>query len=141
MIPAPRGLAARYKNANSTHHTYLPLVAFDDEGRPLVVSEKTGELVRADRYRNFDGVEPHPHADLVAIVPADGWRVAWKTASGGEWSQPLVGWGLKADGTVVPLDCDPAGYVDDFGDSATHTYRIYHPDADPTPDADAEAPR
>ncbi|MFY1589127.1 hypothetical protein ACN267_32245 [Micromonospora sp. WMMD734] len=139
MIPAPRGLAARYKRANSTHHIHLPLVAFDDEGHPLVVSEKTGALVRADRSRDFDGVEPYPYSELVAIAPAGGWRVAWKTASGGEWSQPLVGWGLKADGTVVPLDADPGGFVDDFGDSPTHTYRIYHPDADPTPDAEGSA--
>lgn len=70
---------------------------------------------------------------VVALIPGDGWRVAFSDDDGQEWSQRLVGWGLRVDGCVVPLDTDSGGIVEDL--TATGgTWHVYHPDeAKPRP--------
>ncbi|MEV5691133.1 hypothetical protein [Micromonospora globbae] len=138
MIPAPRGLVARYKHTNPDHYTTKPVVAFDDDGRPLIMHETNNRLTPADIYSNFADVAEDPCPNIVAIMPAGGWRVAYATDDGGEWSTPLVGWGVKADGTVVPLDCDPDGNVEDF-DHLGGKWRIYHPDAKPSTEQEKTA--
>jgi hypothetical protein len=62
MIPAPPAIAARYRyeTANGeTRWTHDRIVAFDDEGAPLVLGER--ELERADET----GIAP-----VLAPVPA-----------------------------------------------------------------------
>ena len=72
--------------------------------------------------------DTHPDK-IVSIIPGDGWRVEWSPDNAPKWSQPLVGWGLTADGDVVPLDVDSTGMVEPVGSVATPA-RIYHPQAD-----------
>jgi hypothetical protein len=86
-------------------------------------------LVEANTFANYDGFGEDPYPPLVAIMPGGGWRVEWTDTEGRKSSQPLVGWGLKATGEVVPLDTDSQGIVDDM-DNSGGKYRIYHPDAD-----------
>ncbi len=133
MIPAPPGLAARYKHAQpKTHWTHRRVVAFDDDWKPLVITDDH-RLEYASRYSNFDGITDCHDDDgpYTAIMPAGGWRIEY-TGSDGTWSEPLVGWALK-DGGVVPLSADCTGIVDDL-DHFGGDYRIYHPDAtDPEP--------
>jgi hypothetical protein len=133
MIPAPRGLTARYKQDESPlAWDYKPVIAFGDDGHPLIVGEgkRDRNLVRADTYANYDGLGDDLYPAIVALLPAGGWRVAWSRDDGqGEWSQPLVGWGLKADGSVVPLDTDGTGCVEEL-DSPRGKYRVYHPGAE-----------
>jgi hypothetical protein len=75
--------------------------------------------------RNADAVgEP----TVVALIPAAGWRVGWRSDDGQEWTQPLVGWGLRDDGSVVPLDTDCNGLVEALTEVGG-TWRVYHPDA------------
>jgi hypothetical protein len=76
-------------------------------------------------------------ATVVALIPAAGWRVTWRADDGQEWTQPLVGWGLRDDGLVVPLDTDCNGLVEPLTE-VVGTWRVYHPDAtEPEPVAPA----
>ena len=130
MIPAPPGLVALFKYDKSPSSS-MPIVAFDDDGHPLVIDENGKrnkvQLVHADAWSNYDGMAEDPHPPISALLPAGGWRVEFTETDGAKWSEPLVGWGLKA-GVVVPLTTDIDGTVDDF-DLYSGTYRIYHPDA------------
>ena len=49
---------------------------------------------------------------IVQLIPADGWVAVYKDDDT-ELRAPLVGWALRRDGQVVPLDTDPAGDVGD----------------------------
>lgn len=80
MIPAPPNLVASYKHEEPMHHrTEKQIVAFDDDGSPLVIGDGSKQqdrrLVRADRYRNYDGITEDPHPRTVALLPAGGWRI------------------------------------------------------------------
>jgi hypothetical protein len=134
VIPAPPGLVALYKHDSPEHHTEMTIVAFDDDGHPLVI-DKNGkrnktQLIRADSWANYDGMADDPYPSITAIMPAGGWRVEWTDSDGTIWSEPLAGWGLKGD-AVVPLSTDSTGLVDDF-DLVGGKWRIYHPDATAT---------
>jgi hypothetical protein len=128
MIPAPAGLVAKYKGADDTK----PVLAFDDEGRAMVLGDRG--LVYADGYygRELDHISDY-HSDptLAGLIPAGGWRIEHTGQDGAKWSQPLVGWGLRVDGTVVPLDTDDGGNVDSLAEVGG-TWRVYHPDATET---------
>lgn len=67
---------------------------------------------------------------IVALLPADGWRVEWtQSKTSPFWSQPLVGWGLRADGRVVALEADTSGVVTAVN-SLDHYRHVYHPSAE-----------
>lgn len=138
MIPAPKGLAAHFTGPGSDR----PVIAFTDDGVPLIVSptkHHNQTLVPANRYTNYEGVGTDPCPDIVQIMTAGGWRVETTLDDGTTRDEPLVGWGLKANGQVVPLDVDETGHVDDF-DLRGDTYRIYHPSTSETnPHAAAKA--
>jgi hypothetical protein len=140
LIPAPAGIVARYRHEDDgrVHFTEKAVIAFDDDGYALVISDKTGQsagrLVRADTYRNFSSLSDNPeYADYMTLIPAGGWRVELTGKDGSRWSEPLVGWALNTDGTVVSLSTDSTGSVDDFDLYVKDGYRIYHPDQWDTP--------
>ena len=71
---------------------------------------------------NKPALEPE---DIIALIPAGGWRGRWVDNDGIEYSEPLVAWGLQADGDIVPLETDSAGMVL----KAASNVETYHPDA------------
>jgi hypothetical protein len=115
MIPAPRGLVALYRCEDGRSTQERTVIAFDDEGYPLVIGGLDGRrsLVRAASFDGYDGTEESLYAPVVALLPAEGWRVEWIKDGDSEWSQPLVGWGLRANGSVVPLVIDADCHVDE----------------------------
>lgn len=118
------------------------MIAFDDDGTPMIVGERGKDerrLVPAGTYANYDGISHDPYPNIISMIPANGWRIGYKDKDGSEWSQPLVGWGLKADGEIVPLDADSSGLVDDCEGQAEGSYRIYHPEHESS-DVDGSAP-
>lgn len=129
MFPAPRGLVALFKHemGGKVHHTDKPVVAFDEDGRPYVVPETGARLIPAESIRNYDGMGEDPYPPIVSLIPAGGWRVEY-TGDTGTWSEPLAGWGLRANGDVVPLETDSTGLVDT---SDSGNFRIYHPEQTP----------
>jgi hypothetical protein len=77
LIPAPRGLTARYKDGDSKHWHHKPVIAFDDDGHPLVIGDgkRDRSLIRADSYVNYGGLGDDPYPAVIALLPAGGWRV------------------------------------------------------------------
>ena len=128
MIPAPPGLVASYRTAGSPRSD-LDVVAFDDVGFAMVSGEK-GQLVRATSLEGFlSVVDVGAEQRITAIAPGGGWRVEYAaTNAGGVRSAPLIGWGVRGDGQVVPLDLDESGEVVETELSSDLVARIYHPD-------------
>lgn len=87
------------------------VVAFDDEGEPLVVRD--GKLAPASDGPNYVGIGEPQAPRVVQIVPADDW-VIWRVDNDGPWSTRLAAWGLTASGNVVPLQTDDSGLVLEF---------------------------
>ena len=76
---------------------------------------------------------------IVALLPADGWRVEWTEGKDKPfYSEPLVGWGLRANGSVVALEGHDSG-VATVVDKLGRLYRrVYHPGVERR---DRESPR
>lgn len=114
MIQAPPGIWAAFEtkavNGGKSAWYHRRVVAFDDEGVPMVVSEHG--LTRARSFSNFGGIQDavDEFDDYRAVMPAVGWHAGGKSGDGSHWSQPLVAWGLKSDGVLVPL-IDMDGYI------------------------------
>jgi hypothetical protein len=106
MIAAPPGVTARYKHDDppAPGWSHRAVIAFDDDGYPLVVGDgkRDRSLFRGDVYANYDGLGDDPYPSVVMLLPAGGWRVAWPQKDGTEWSQSLVGWGLRAPARPSP---------------------------------------
>lgn len=100
MIPARPGWRAEFKDG---HH--LPIIGWDEEGRPLVIHVDSGDhkfLRPATSYHGFTGVgrdEAYIH-----IIPGGGWMVRYEQPSGeAEVISPVVAWGFDAEGFGYPL--------------------------------------
>lgn len=49
---------------------------------------------------------------IVQLCPAPGWHAVYRNQDGGEFSSPIIAWGVQRDGTVVALDADANGLID-----------------------------
>lgn len=126
MIPAPPGgILARYKYDHNGRSYYdeKPVIAFDDDGSALVLGDRC--LVPADHCSNFAGFDAA--GGYVALIPAGGWRVEFRGKDGSTYSESLVGWGLKPDGTVAPFTTDCDGLIQNLHEYPDR-YRVYHRD-------------
>jgi hypothetical protein len=86
-------------------------------------------LVRADSYGDYDGIELGGFQAVVGLIPAGGWRVEYTEQGGAVFSEPLVGWAVKANGFVSPMVTSSEGEVDFLDLPSPVKYRIYHPDS------------
>lgn len=133
MIPANHPYEATYAHEGNAgpdgkprrHYTTKPVIAWDDDGRALVVGDK-GRLVPASTWRNFHDVRPCD-AEVIAAIPGGGWIAEYTNPDGTVHTSPIVTWIVRSDGSCAPLDTDGAGYVDTVV-SVSNLHRIYHPD-------------
>lgn len=138
VIAAPNGIYAVFKvnlDEKKTYPLRKRVIAFDSDGCALIVSEADRDsrrLMRADSFHNFIGlVDDLEAADLgfVAVIPAGGWLVERTFEDGSIGTSPLVGWGLRPDGSVIALDTDIMGVVEPLDTTLTKPdFRIVHPD-------------
>lgn len=126
MIPSPAGIFAHYSYDynGKTIHDSTPVIAFDDEGYPLVMGKK--KLIRTELFGENVKIEIHAsEGDYTHIMPGGGWRIEFTQKDGAKWDTPLLAWAIR-DGLVDPL------YADGDGDVSTpynsDKYNIYHPD-------------
>lgn len=120
MIPA-RGYVAVYLSEDSKQKHTKPVIAWDDEGAPLVAGDR--KLVRADFWINFHGIAEDDNPPLM-VVPGGGWMI---TYSGGDQhrTEPVVAWAIDDFGYGKPLATDGGGLVmPEEGDIC-----VWHPDA------------
>ncbi|MCF8607543.1 hypothetical protein L5I01_29720 [Gordonia sp. HY442] len=109
MIPNTRPLL-------DAHFDYV--VAWDDNGCALVVSYRSGRLVPAVVPLRDDDF------NIRAITHAPDWFAVYDIG-GKEERTPLIGWGVREDGTVVPLETDSLGEVDN-STNVSNLLRIEH---------------
>ncbi|OEV03820.1 hypothetical protein AN219_37725 [Streptomyces nanshensis] len=132
MIPANAPYEASYEHESNgrTHYTTKPVIAWDDDGYPLVVGRDGCQLDRANGWSNFHAVHPC-QSPVVATLPGAGWIVEFNDDAG-----PLrllvVAWLVRAEGSVDPVCVDPDGLSHDPTDMGNFV-KLYHPDEEETP--------
>jgi hypothetical protein len=144
MISAPEGLCAVYDDEHgskdhlwdSRHHR-TQIVAFNDDGEPLVPGKRELELAR--RYKNFLGIISTRDPDasdvrIMSVIPGDGWYVEWseevweRTDGNVTGRQKVICWALRADGEIVPIvDGEVPGRAMQAEDM-NGKYVLWHPD-------------
>jgi hypothetical protein len=68
------------------------------------------------------------NSEYVAMIPAGGWRVAYKSPDGTERSEPVIGWALTRGGCGEAVLSDGTAVIV-ADDHPSTEFRIYHPDA------------
>jgi hypothetical protein len=127
VIPANQLYDARYKHENSghVHYTTKRVVAWDEDGHPLVIGGDSYSLVRASGWSNFhDVVAADP--PVVAALPGAGWRAEFRDDDGSLDSVPLTAWLVYADGNIKPADVESSGEADD-PTTVSNFVRLFHP--------------
>lgn len=111
MISAKPGWVAHFTHPDSSPTT-KPIEAWDGEGYALVVNSKSGRLIRARDYGNFDGIGEDDDR-YMAAVSGQGWYVERTDDDGTKWADPVIafvidrnGWGRAVlgsrDGLIEP---------------------------------------
>lgn len=88
-----------------TDRNYRDVVAWTDSGDPLVIDYHQGCLVESSG-------KLHADERVIQLMPATGWQVTYNAGQPDAFTEPLVAWGLRTDGSVVPLATDCHGQVD-----------------------------
>ncbi|WP_327180311.1 hypothetical protein OG599_34545 (plasmid) [Streptomyces sp. NBC_01335] len=114
MIPAQHPYKAIYTQEVDGRVAFSskPVIAWDDEGRALVVDERSGRLVPANNGRTFTGLSEGEHP-VVAAIRGGGWGARYENEDGTFTVDPLVAWTVRSDGTLTPVDTDDTGVCDD----------------------------
>lgn len=133
MIPnTVPGTVVRIKHeqqASGEPRTYTvryAVVAWDDDGYPLLAGPR-GLCTPHEFGGNWVLEEPDPDP-VVRVTPAPGWFVRYKAGDGSVYRTPLVGWGIRADGGVDPLQVDAEGYVETVDRLAGDSFLGLHHD-------------
>lgn len=131
MIPANPPAQASFEhtdNYGKRHFTHRPVLAWDDDGYPLVTAgDKPRRLVRADSFNNFHGVREADDDRVVGAIPGGGWMTRWTGDEGEAWVEPVVAWLVTASGGLTPMLADETGYTDDPR-SSSNAPKFFHPD-------------
>lgn len=136
MIPAHPGYAVNFKlepRPPERAWTHLPVVAWDDDGAPLVAHRRG--LITPDRA-NFGRpivswevteADTYPHT-----VPGDGWMVTrTDTTTGDRWTEPVIAWQIDPDGYGRPITLDAEGALNPDPDPSAV---VWHPQHRPHPE-------
>ncbi|MGW0805252.1 hypothetical protein [Nonomuraea sp. NPDC002799] len=101
MIKAEPGFVATFKSTDGTLRT-MDVVAWDDEGRALVLDGRRGELVDARSYGDLRDVT-HKRDPYISAVPGQGWLIEVTEQDGKTWTHPVIAFAIDLDGygTVV----------------------------------------
>jgi hypothetical protein len=121
MIPA-YGVVAAYERGGV--HRYVPVIAWDDEGTPLVMDLDGSGLVDAvgAKHGSFVALEDEPVP--FGVLPGGGWTATIPDHDGTR-VEPVVGWVVYEDGSVDALVVDIKGMVTRVTNSDT---KLDHPD-------------
>ena len=135
MIPADHNLMAVFEGPNGKPSASRAVVAWADDGHPMVLGERG--LLRAEALsvnedvgtfrRVTDRSEGFP--PYIAAIPGGGWMVDTLWDDGECTTSPVLLWAILADGTATPIDTDHAGMTSSALDGGERHY-VYHPDHD-----------
>lgn len=124
MIPAPPGYNAEYQPDPQTPPTFERVVAFDDEGGPLIIGRHG--LENASSRVGYRGITKGVIREDVAIIPGDGWMMTCTEPDGTVWHQRIIAWAFDRYGEGRPMVTTDAGEVAESGSSVGER-RVWHP--------------
>ncbi|WP_462166489.1 hypothetical protein [Frankia sp. AiPs1] len=102
------------------------VVAWNDEGVPLVVDESTGNLVPAASAGKLTAVI---QAGYTHVLPGGGWMAEYREDNGILVRYPIVAWQVHSNtGLVEPVTVDNDGYSETDIKSTGNFVRLWHPD-------------
>lgn len=128
MIKADPGWKARFEYRGGVED--VPIVAWSDEGVPLVVHADTGHLIPVSEVRDKGTFRRVVCKHVRATVPGDGWEVKLKTSGRGRdswYTLPVLAFHFYDGGDVaatVSEDGQPRSVR--LGDAT----RLVEPDAE-----------
>ena len=131
LIPCPPGWVAVFYVREDDRYFDMPILAWDDEGNPMVAADlalEPAKVAASARGAKFVSINQDPISNIVAVAPSEGWRIRYALDDGRTWTEPIIGWGVLADGDVRPLTTDRSGMVQET--SCTDKCAVYHPDQD-----------
>lgn len=118
MIAAPKGTRAVYvldKGKPEEFTNYVTIVAFNDDGEPLIVANRG--LEPAWHYPGFVRIDTEEHCKppdetIVRLLPPppDAWHCGWDD-DGTVWRSPIIAVALMADGYLALLRLDADGMI------------------------------
>lgn len=139
MIKADPGHSAWYEAAKKGEKSSIKkVVAWDDDGNPMVVGRKDHstvglthkQLVRADSLPGYEGIYLDPDPLPLAFIPGNGWMAERPNGS----RDPLVAWAMCTYGGVADVFAMPV-FTEEMevfrGDGATWTSARMGGDPDP----------
>jgi len=112
------------------------VVAWADDGTPLIA--RALGLGRADEVSHIYGHkilswEVEEEDVPLGVIPGGDWRATFESDNGeGSWTEPVVAWLVRADGSGEPLVSDSDGCLDKV---PTAKVKYWHPDGDWHPDS------
>ncbi|MGX6511280.1 hypothetical protein [Rhodococcus sp. SJ-2] len=117
-------------------NTLADVVAWNDDGEPLVMNHKAGDL-----QVGMGPIHQSPGDRVRQIMPGTGYTVIYQPGQPSQLTAPLLAWGVTYEGSVIPLDTDSGGLVEKLPDGA-----LVMPDVDarrwlasnPTPPIDKD---
>ncbi len=131
MIPARDGWTARF---GRPFFKSEPVVAWDDQGYPLVYDDQVGRLCRASDLAEYESVGRQAPDGYLAL-PGGGW-VGEVTFDGVTTTRPVVMWMASQGRHAYPVFADDAGATY----PAAATGRVWHPGHPPEPIVEQGAP-
>lgn len=135
MIPAPvpHGHEALFliPNGDDPEGTAVPVVAWSDDGRPLVVHDD--RLKPADQVDGYAGTRAEL-PPMLAAIPGDGWQIEATTADGTTWTAPVIAWHVRPWPLATPIVVAPDGAMG-YPQELSVSWRVWHPDGKTAPAA------
>lgn len=125
MIPANGTYYVHFQDSEGQFTSAKPVVAWDDDGRPLIAGRYGLELAADAGLGAIRGIRQASEA-VVGAVPGGGWLIDCTDDEGVSWTLPILAWTIHADGAATPLTTDADGVTSDATEGLA-SYRIHHP--------------
>lgn len=134
MIPAGPNLMAVFEGPDGKPSASRTVVAWADDGHPMVVGERG--LLRAEALAvnedvgQFRRVKPRMDElpPVIAVIPGGGWLIEYEMVNGTTSIEPVVAWTFTSDG-VGEAQVSNGGRI---CQEPIRPFRIYHPDQNGT---------
>lgn len=130
MIPVP-GYVAVFKHPDGQEYT-RPVLAWGDQGEPLVVDPKRGLIPVNAEWGTSGFVRLQTANPPATVIPGGGWIVTYTDPAGTEQTTPVVAWRIHSTGSVAGGYGHPLIAIDDLGflsdpSEFDEPFRVWHP--------------
>jgi hypothetical protein len=130
MIPNTHSYEAVFrhksKDTGEDYSDYLPVIAWDDNGTAMVISRKSGGLVRVTDYPNFVCIR-EGEGRAVAVIPGCGYVVEYDNGDGTTFTSPVLAWVINDLGYARAISVDSSLASADTVNDSSNFKGVYLP--------------